>query len=49
MRYLLANTTESLEAIAGPNSPDNLALTVFDDPQKFDGATTAVVRDHFKQ
>ncbi|KAJ5949944.1 hypothetical protein N7454_001528 [Penicillium verhagenii] len=26
-----------------------MALTVFDDPKKFDGATTAVTRDHFKQ
>jgi hypothetical protein len=45
MRRLLADTTE----LGGPNLLDNIALTVFDDPQKFDSATTAVVRDYFKQ
>lgn len=49
MRRILADTTESLEAMAGIDLLDNLALTVFDDPQKFDGATTAVIRDYFKQ
>ncbi|KAJ5177080.1 uncharacterized protein N7482_002957 [Penicillium canariense] len=49
MRRLLANTTKLLELGAGPNLLDNLALTVFDDPSKFNNATTAVVRDHFKQ
>ena len=46
MRRLLADITESL---GDADLLDNLALTVFDDPKKFDGATTAVVRDHFKQ
>ncbi|CDM34854.1 unnamed protein product [Penicillium roqueforti FM164] len=32
MRRLLADTTESLEDMAGPDLLDNLALTVFDDP-----------------
>ncbi|KAJ5947139.1 hypothetical protein N7466_000154 [Penicillium verhagenii] len=45
MRRLVADTTESL----CPDLFDNMALTVFDDPTKFDGATTAVIRDHFKQ
>lgn len=49
MRRLLANTTELLEGGAGLDLLDNLALTVFDDPSKFDNATTAVVRNHFKQ
>jgi len=49
MRRLLADTTESLENMAGPDLLDNLALTVFDDPQKFDSASTAVIRDHFKR
>lgn len=49
MRRLLANTTEMLEYDAGLDLLDNLALTVFDNPNQFDNATTAMVRDHFKQ
>jgi hypothetical protein len=45
MRRLLADIMESLS----PDLLNNLALTVFDDPMKFSGATTAIVRDHFKQ
>ena len=37
-----------LEWGAGLDLLDNLALTVFDDPSKFNIATTAVIRDHFK-
>lgn len=49
MRRLLANTTEYLEEEEGLDLLDNLALTVFDDPSKFNNASTSVVRDHFKQ
>jgi hypothetical protein len=49
MRRLLANTTDMLEYDAGLDLLDHLALTVFDNPNKFDNATTAMVRDHFKQ
>ncbi|CAG7943021.1 unnamed protein product [Penicillium salamii] len=48
MRRLLANTEETLEGSGGLDLLDNLAVTVFQD-SSFDGATAAVVRDHFKR
>lgn len=48
MRRLLANTEETLEGTGGLDLLDNLAVTVFQD-SSFDGATAAVVRDHFKR
>lgn len=49
MRRLLANTEETLEGEGGLDLLDNLALTVFEDAGTFDGATTAMVRDHFNR
>ncbi|KAJ5114043.1 hypothetical protein N7456_002577 [Penicillium angulare] len=49
MHRLLADTTESLESMAGPGLLDNLALTIFEDLERFDNASTTVIRDHFKQ
>ncbi|KAJ5457225.1 hypothetical protein N7530_012499 [Penicillium desertorum] len=48
MRRLLANTEETLEGEGGLDLLDNLAVTVFED-SSFDGAATAVVRNHFKR
>jgi hypothetical protein len=49
MRRLLADTGEMLEGDLGLDLLDNLALTVFEDSTSFDGAATAVVRDHFNR
>lgn len=48
MRRLLANTEETLYRDGGLDLLDNLAVTVYED-SSFDGAATAVVRDHFKR
>ncbi|KAL4892329.1 hypothetical protein BDV59DRAFT_180489 [Aspergillus ambiguus] len=49
MRRLLADTTESLAGLGGFDLLDNLTLTVLEDERRFNGASTAVIRDHFKQ
>ncbi|CAI7579508.1 unnamed protein product [Penicillium bialowiezense] len=48
MHRLLADTKETLYRNAGLDLLDNFAVTVFEDA-KFDGATAAVVRDHFQR
>ncbi|KAJ5863817.1 uncharacterized protein N7529_005733 [Penicillium soppii] len=48
MRRLLANTKKTLEGEGGLDLLDNLAVTVFED-SSFNGAATAVVREHFKR
>ncbi|KAJ5449863.1 uncharacterized protein N7458_006312, partial [Penicillium daleae] len=49
MCRLLTNTKDTLEDEGGLDLLNNLALTVIEDPGKLDGATTAVIRPHFKQ
>ncbi|RHZ45929.1 uncharacterized protein CDV56_100730 [Aspergillus thermomutatus] len=49
MRRLLANTKDTLESGGGLDLLDNLALTVIEDSGSLDGATTAVIRQHFQQ
>jgi hypothetical protein len=49
MCRLLANTKDTLDDEGGLDLLNNLALTVIEDPGKLDGATTAVIRHHFKQ
>ncbi|KAL4903828.1 hypothetical protein BDW74DRAFT_185915 [Aspergillus multicolor] len=49
LRLLLDDTKKMLLLSAGElDLLRNLALTIFDDPTKFDGVTAAVVREHFK-
>ncbi|GIK05791.1 hypothetical protein Aspvir_009904 [Aspergillus viridinutans] len=49
MRRLLANTKDTLESWGDLDLLDNLALTVIEDSRSLDGATTAVIRQHFRQ
>ncbi|KAJ5443955.1 uncharacterized protein N7458_007827 [Penicillium daleae] len=47
LRRLVADTEDVLEG--ADDLLDHLAITVLEDPGKFDGATAAVVREHFNQ
>jgi hypothetical protein len=49
LRLLMEDTEKMLWSAAGElDLLENLALTVFDDPARFDGVTAAVVREHFR-
>ncbi|KAF3391550.1 hypothetical protein F1880_007717 [Penicillium rolfsii] len=49
MRRFLANTKDTLESNGALDLLDNLALTVIEDSESLDGATTARIRRHFQQ
>lgn len=49
LRRLPANTKDTLESSGSLDLLDNLALPVIEDSGSLDGATTAVIRQHFQQ
>jgi hypothetical protein len=49
MERLRYQTRDSLEAYNGLDMMDSLSMTVFEDQSVFDGASTTIVREHFKQ
>lgn len=49
MGHLRYRIRETLEIYNGLDMMDSLSITVIEDPSTFDGASTSVVREHFKR